>query len=414
MSFNNSVEKMLGLKMKETLSECFYSFVDIRDNLTDNECAIEIIKAPSLNFGDDEYKAVILRHDWTEPKTITLANSSIINALLLSGDFYSSKSELYSTVWKPLETYLSPNDVVYLSSDGALSLANISALLNDNGKRLSDIYDIHQCVSTKSVMDKYESEKYTSIALFGGMNYDEIADSDRASLSQEIIAYRSAENSFRDNNFKYLAGTRKEVTEINSMANENHIPSNLYEGNNGTEYNFKDLTGREISIIHVATHGFYYNAASTKDMTFFEKIFVKDNPLDRCGLIFSGGNKAWKGEGIADNQEDGILLGSEIARMDLSNTDLVVLSACNTGLGDISEEGVAGLQMAFKRAGVKSLLMTLSKVDDKATAFFMTNFYEHLFSGEDKHTAYRAAINTMRNSEKYSDPKYWSSFILVD
>ena len=58
--------------------------------------------------------------------------------------------------------------------------------------------------------------------------------------------------------------------------------------------------------------------------------------------------------------------------------------------------------------------MTLSKVDDEATSFFMTNFYEHLFSGEDKHSAYKAAINTMRNSEKYSDPKYWSSFILVD
>ena len=211
-----------------------------------------------------------------------------------------------------------------------------------------------------------------------------------------------------------LGGTEKEVNQINIMANSRQLFSLLYSGAKGTEYNFKDLTGKHFDIIHVATHGFYYNAASTKDMTFFERIFVEDNPLNRCGLIFSGGNKAWKGEVIPDTQEDGILLGSEIARMDLSGTDLVVLSACNTGLGDISEEGVAGLQMAFKRAGVKSLLMTLSKVDDEATAFFMTNFYEHLFSGEDKHTAYRAAINTMRNSEKYSDPKYWASFILVD
>ena len=120
------------------------------------------------------------------------------------------------------------------------------------------------------------------------------------------------------------------------------------------------------------------------------------------------------GETIPDNQEDGILQGSEIARMDLSNTDLVVLSACNTGLGDISEEGVAGLQMAFKKAGVKSLLLTLSKVDDEATAFFMNNFYEHLFSGMDKHASYKAAVNAMRSSEKFSDPKYWSSFILID
>ena len=415
VALNDSVEMMLGSKMKETLSECFYSFVDIKEGLSDNECAIEIVKAPSLSFGEDVYKAVVLRNDWKEPIIITLANNGIINESIISGNYYfTASSKLYSFIWKPLERYIKQDDVVFLASDGALSLVNINAILNDKGQRLSDIYDIRQCVSTKTVMDDHRLETHQSVALFGGMNYDETSRDNLALSSSWISAYRSSDSPYRDSTFVNLPGTDKEVKAISRQAQMDNICSLLYDGEDGTEYNFKALTGKDISIIHVATHGFYYNAPSTRDLTFFEKTAVKDNPLDRCGLIFSGGNKAWKGETIPDNQEDGILQGSEIARMDLSNTDLVVLSACNTGLGDISEEGVAGLQMAFKKAGVKSLLLTLSKVDDEATAFFMNNFYEHLFSGMDKHASYKGAVNAMRSSEKFSDPKYWSSFILID
>ncbi len=410
---NDSVEVLLGPRMKEALSECFYSFVDIKNGLSDNECAIEIVKAPSLSFGEDTYKAVVLRNDWDEPRTITLAKSGELNESIISGNYYSDVSYLYYSIWKPLEKYVAPQDIIYLAPDGVLSLISFSSLVNDRGQHLSDIYDIRTCVSTKSVMDKHEGEHQESIALFGGMNYDG-STSERVSSLSGVTAYRSTSTSYRDRAFTYLAGSEREVEVIKQEADKCQMPSRLFVGEGGTEYNFKDLTGKDISIIHVATHGFYYNAPSTRDLTFFEKISVEDNPLNRCGLIFSGGNKAWKGEAIPDNQEDGILLGSEIARMDLSGTDLVVLSACNTGLGDISEEGIEGLQMAFKKAGVKSLLMTLAKVDDEATSYFMTTFYENLFSGKDKHTSFKEAVNTMRSSKRFSDPKYWSPFILID
>jgi len=410
---NDSVEELLGPCMKETLSDCFYSFADIKNGLSDNECAIEIVKVPSLSFGEDSYKAVVLRNDWEEPKTITLANSGEVNESIISGNYYSDVSYLYYSIWKPLEKYITPQDVIYLAPDGVLSLISFSSLVNDRGQHLSDIYDIRTCVSTKSVMDKHEGEHQESIALFGGMNYDG-STSERVSSLSGLTAYRSTNTTYRDRAFTYLAGSEREVEVIKHEADKCQMPSLLYVGEGGSEYNFKDLTGKDISIIHVATHGFYYNAPSTRDLTFFEKISVEDNPLNRCGLIFSGGNKAWKGESIPDNQEDGILLGSEIARMDLSGTDLVVLSACNTGLGDISEEGIEGLQMAFKKAGVQSLLMTLAKVDDEATSYFMTTFYENLFSGKDKHTSFKEAVNTMRSSKRFSDPKYWSPFILID
>ena len=413
VAINESVETLLGAKMKKALSDCFYSFTDIKSSLSKNECAIEFVKAPSLSFGDDVYKAVLLRSDWEEPKMITLTSSANVNDYYITGNYYSStSSKLYTYVWKPLEKYLSPQDVIYIAPDGVLSLVNFGAILNDKGECLSDIYNLHQCISTKSIKDREQEQEVKSIALFGGMNYDEIADV--PSITYSTSLYRSPDNRPSNSVFEPLSGTQKEIEEIQAKAESNGIYSRSFSGKEGTEYNFKDLTGSSESIIHVATHGFYYSSASTKDLDFFEMIFVDDNPYDRCGLVFSGGNIAWRGEHIPDYMEDGILLGSEIARMDLSSTDLVVLSACNTGLGDIGKEGVAGLQMAFKQAGVKSMLMTLGKVDDEATAYFMTNFYERLFNGEDEYSAYHAAINAMRESERFSDSKYWSQFILID
>ena len=140
----------------------------------------------------------------------------------------------------------------------------------------------------------------------------------------------------------------------------------------------------------------------------------KDNPLNRCGLMMTGGQKAWLGEEIPSEIEDGILLGSEIARMDLSSVDLVVLSACNTGLGDITNEGVSGLQKAFKQAGVKSIVMTLSKVDDNATIKLMSIFYDNLFAGLNKREAFNKAIEAMKKDPEYSDPYYWAPFVFLN
>ena len=414
VALNDTVETLFGARMKETLSDCLYSFADIKNALSNNECAIEIVKAPSLSFGDDVYKAVILRSDWEEPRIVTLANSTDVNNYYLSGNYYNSaSSKLYSAIWKPLEKYLSPKNIVYIAPDAVLSLVNFSAILNGKGQCLSDVYEIYQCVSTKSIKDRVHEEGFENIVMFGDMNYDVIADSYIPSERHETSVYRSLDNRpFKV--FEPLSGTQKEVEGIKTIADRFGIVSSLFTGKEGTEYNFKDLTGNNNSIIHIATHGFYYSAESTKDLTYFEMISVDDNPYDRCGLLFSGGNIAWKGERIPDYLEDGILLGSEIARMDLSSTELVVLSACDTGLGEIDEEGIAGLQMAFKQAGVNSILMTLGKVDDEATAYFMTSFYERLFNGEDKHSSFKGAVDEMRNSERYSDPKYWSQFILID
>jgi CHAT domain-containing protein len=138
--------------------------------------------------------------------------------------------------------------------------------------------------------------------------------------------------------------------------------------------------------------------------------FIKDsdNPLFRSGLIFAGANKTIKTE----NQDDGILTAYEISNLNLSGAKLVVLSACETGLGDIiASEGVFGLQRALKIAGAKNILMSLWKVPDIQTKELMSLFYENIFKGKSILTALQDAQTEM--SKKYP-PYYWAAFKLLE
>ena len=177
--------------------------------------------------------------------------------------------------------------------------------------------------------------------------------------------------------------------------------------------------------------------------------YVEDKSLTRSGLLLAGANNALMGKKLPEGVDDGILTAKEISQLDLRGLDLVVLSACETGLGEIKGDGVFGLQRGFKKAGANSLLMSLWKVDDNATQLLMTQFYKNLTSGMSKFESLRQAQKCVREYEvevevksdirpsvsahakeqaqqnankekafkkvkKYEDPKYWAAFILLD
>ena len=399
----------LEVSLTKILSNCLYSWEDVQANLKDNEVALEFMACPSLDIPSRTfYKAALVRNN-TEPIVIDLCSEGQLKELIKRGRF--PQNGLFDITWEPLQEYLNDGDIIYFSSDGLLNLFNLQAIKDKEGNLLMDKYRMYQVSSTREIIGHEDNSPFSFIALFGGLDYN-------ASFSNDLTPQaffrgnKTSRSIYRDV-LEYLPKSLDEVKAISKHAKEYGIKNACITGDSGTEESFYTTTSHQPDILHIATHGFYYSKTESSYIDYFDKMKL-DSPLDRCGLVLSRGNHVWAGESIPEGLEDGILLGSEINRLDLNDVGLVVLSACNTALGDISGEGVSGLRQAFKRAGVKSLLMTLSKVDDEATAFFMTNFYEHLFSGEDKHTAYRAAINTMRNSEKYSDPKYWSSFILVD
>ena len=132
-----------------------------------------------------------------------------------------------------------------------------------------------------------------------------------------------------------------------------------------------------------------------------------------CGLMMAGSNNAWTGNFNLETVEDGILTADEISRLDLSNTKLVVLSACETARGKIDPvEGVLGLQRAFKKAGAQTIVMSLWKVPDESTSILMTQFYKNLISGIERHQALKDAMNYVKTL--YPDPYYWAGFIMLD
>ena len=389
---------------------CSVTTEDVYDSLKPNESAIEIIKTYPFSGGDSVYEALILNYGEPTPIRIKICDRKRLIEFIHDGHFYDNASEVaYDNLVKPIMTNVT-GKTVYLASDGLFSLINYSSITDGHGMRTSDKWNIVPCITTKTICELKDIEEpvISSIAIFGGLEYE--PGNKEPHYSQDNKVTRDIEQEW----FGYLPATLKEVETIDEIATHNNINSYLYTGLEGTEKAFLSLSGKEIPIIHIATHGYYYDIDDPQLDNFYLQSGNDAGALNRCGLVLADSQHVLEdGIDIYDNN-NGVIVGSEIANLDLTGTDLVVLSACNTALGDISSEGVIGLQMAFKRAGVHSILMTLGKVDDEATAYFMTSFYEKLFNGEDKHSSFRGAIEAMRNSERFSDPKYWSQYTLID
>lgn len=200
------------------------------------------------------------------------------------------------------------------------------------------------------------------------------------------------------------------------------IGAQTVKGWQATEESFKQMgqTGSSPHILHISTHGYFYPDPKTVDgeggtAGETEPVFKQsDHPMIRSGLILAGANHAWKTGHPLGNREDGILTAYEISQLDLHNTELVVLSACETGLGHIDgNEGVYGLQRAFKTAGVKTLLMSLWQVPDYQTQELMAVFYQKWLPGKMPiRQALQAAQKAMR--DKGYEPYYWAGFVVVE
>jgi CHAT domain-containing protein len=217
--------------------------------------------------------------------------------------------------------------------------------------------------------------------------------------------------------FDYLSQTEKEITGIGSIARQQGYSVDVTDGVRASEESFKALSGKNSpAIIHLATHGFFFpdpkNSKKDEWRAGYTVFQQSENPLMRSGLALAGANNAWNGKPV-EGVEDGILTAYEVSNMYLPNTQLVVLSACETGLGDIQGgEGVYGLQRAFKMAGVKNLVMSLWKVDDITSSEFMQEFYKNIFLKQSIQDAFAHAQTVLKNKYR-NDPYKWAAWILV-
>ena len=318
---------------------------------------------------------------------------------------------LYEMLWKPLEKYFPENPRIYFAPSGMLHQIAVEYAPIDKEKIISDKYEIYRVSSTRFLAMDYIPQPMKNIVLYGGVYYD----SDTTTMKRESGKYAtrssvfaslsSAQNDYDREYLTYLPGTKTEVDNIASKMKKRHIKTKLYEGAKANEESFKALSGNDISVLHIATHGFF--------MPTDEKM-LGDQSLVHSGLLLSGANYAWQNQSIPEGIEDGILTAKEISFMDLRKTDLVVLSACQTALGEITGEGVFGLQRGFKKAGVRTIIMSLWPVDDNATLLMMTEFYANLTKGMNKREAFLAAQNQVKNTAGFENPRFWAAFIMLD
>jgi CHAT domain-containing protein len=193
------------------------------------------------------------------------------------------------------------------------------------------------------------------------------------------------------NNLTALPGTQTDVENIGNLMTAKSWQPEVLTGDKALEETLKDCF--KPRVMHIATHGYFHGDTTGTQ-----------NPLLQSGLMLTGAAQTLEGN-KDEMMEDGILTAYEAMNLNLDNTELVVLSACETGLGTVSNgEGVYGLQRAFKVAGAKTIIMSLWKVNDEATQELMTAFYENWLTTENKRQAFNYAQQKLK--AKYKSPYY--------
>ena len=379
---------------------------EVQNSLKANDVAIEF-----SGFTEEDttkYVALVLTKGMEAPVCVPLFEQSEMQKHLRN--IYDTP-EMYNLIWKPLEKYFPENPRIFFAPSGMLHRIAVEYAPVGNGKTISDKYEIYRVSSTRFLAMDYTPRPLKKSILYGGVYYD--IDTTSMKLESERFITRSAEvNSFSDLNkdesrspLSYLQGTKTEVENIAAKMKKKKISTTLYEGAQANEESFKALSGKDISILHIATHGFFLSS---------DEKLSGDQSLVQSGLLLSGANYAWQNKSLPEGIEDGILSAKEISFMDLRKTDLVVLSACQTALGEITGEGVFGLQRGFKKAGARTIIMSLWPVDDNATLLMMTEFYTNLTKGMSKREAFLAAQNKVKTTAGFENPRYWAAFIMLD
>ena len=310
---------------------------------------------------------------------------------------------------------------IYFSPSGALYNIGIEYLPG------MEDYNIYRLSSTRELVNRRAINGNNRAVLYGGLDYEAKLDTlsqsrSRTRFNEKFVDHSDVRNMKYRGGQENLTHTLDEVVQIEKELKKTQWQCLLDTLSLGTEESFKSLSGKKINTLHIATHGFYYTPEESDNIGYDfllpnDQMSAEDKSLSRSGLLMSGANHILDGDSIPENVEDGILTAKEIADLDLRGLDLVVLSACQTGLGDISQgEGVFGLQRGFKKAGANSILMSLWEVNDEATQILMTQFYKNLVSGQSKRQSLQSAQRYLReyNAGQYDKPEYWAAFILLD
>lgn len=407
----------------------------VKQALGKNDCAIEFVQYYGKN---DERRmgCLVLRNNSKKPLFIDMfATDSVLDLPLTrlhtigSAIIYSEntvKDTLYRDerlphlIWnKALMAAIGDATRIYFAPDGLFHQLAIEYLMPDDAKLC------HRLSSTRVLTQKRTSPKMNSALLCGGITFD--ASFQPNERDNDEVAYRFMAP--HATSIKSLPWTRREVDSV--LAVRNNPKDKMLVGENATDEAFINLLHQEYNVIHLATHGFFGGRIGIYNDI---KPLLNDESMSMSGLLFAGSVSTLADRSFDMTQSDGVLSAAELAKQDMSNTELIVLSACQTGLGHLTDDGICGIQRALKLAGANAMILSLWSVDDYATCMLMRYFYEELGkqSRKDILVAFLNARVRLMIEEKvtyefdpstftyykkiktYDKPQYVNPFIIID
>jgi CHAT domain-containing protein/Tfp pilus assembly protein PilF len=348
----------------------------------------------------------------------SLGNSKTLPNLLAK-----QSNDLYRVIFTPLSSAIGKSRQIFLSPDGSLNLIPFEVLRDDKGRYLIETHTFHYVSAGRDIAGYgMIKEKGQKALLLGDPDFDLMAKQTTGEKERPLTRSRHMQGL----SFSRLPGTKEEVEAIAAILGRS--ASDIYTGERARESVL--LQTKSPRILHLATHGFFLSdqdwsslmdeksrgiAIIGKDKPSLKKPVSIENPFLRAGLALAGANRSLAQEGATE----GILTAEKILGLSLRGTDLVVLSACETGMGDVKNgEGVYGLRRAFTQAGAKSLVMSLWEVPDKETKELMVSFYKNLQAGKmNRAAALRNAALKQRETVKArygsDNPYYWGAFVFL-
>lgn len=423
----NNIEQAINRKAGKQLfsQHSPVNWQQVQKALAPDEVAVEFIRFPLFEnnqYTDSIFYAAIIIPGQGSPSLVKLGDEKTVEWCMTAGktdskevaisQLYRSSikpknnygpaftgDSLYRVIFQPILPYLLQAKKVSYAPDGLLHKIAFAALPTGPGTILLDSFQLQQYSSVRQIANRSHDAISLKTAVLAGF-----ADFGNGSQSP--------------NAWSALPGTEKEILTLQTLFDSKQVSSTVFTGNNATEENLKKLSNRAPAILHIATHGFFLpdvpitNIPGNQSLAELKQTPPDQNPLMRSGIILAGANRYWKNAQVAIGKDDGIVTAYELAQLNLQGTELAVLSACETGLGEVQDaEGVFGLQRALKMAGIKNMLLSLWEVPDNETMELMSLFYTKLLSGTTPRNAFDQAQRTMR--AKYP-PYAWAAFVLME
>lgn len=396
-----------AVKAKLGKNETLLDFTDYFSKENGRRYAVYIV--------DKQQQFPLLKYVFAESQIDSLG---ITDAPHLFYDTEDFASEVVKLLWNPIKEHIDEGSTVYYVPSQLLFRVSLESLPLEDGTLLGEHYNFVRLSSARELLKKNKSDKLknnASAVLYGGLQYDlepsQMAENSKLYDVSDLMAVRGNSDAVRGNSdFKELAGSGPEVEKVAEILKGSNFKVTPYMGMNGTEESFLNMHGKSPRILHLATHGFYYTPEAAANVDYLRGY---SDAMLLSGMIMSGGNAGWKGKELPEGVLDGVLTANSISRLDLSNTDLVVLSACHSGQGNATPEGLYGLQRAFKKAGVGTMIMALWEVNDIVATEFMKMFYENLQKNKwDKRKAFN--LTKLQIRTLYPSPDQWAVFVMLD